>query len=284
MSSGPSLPASQADPLLSSFTSFLTIAIHSLLFHRELYPPASFLTTRAYNLPVHQSRHPLVCAWVADAVSALTPHLARGALSRIALVVHGPPTTTTSSNSNSNSNSSNSGAALPVLERWVFDVRDFPVWGALPKTPTAPPDADTEGPPDHPNPYPNPNPDAAALDAAPADTDAVNWADVHEQLRAALGRLALAGEKAPALPADCTFTLALELRDAADAPIGHPQPWIPSASNAPAAATGPAAPPERTSTVPVRSVRAGPLFFECWLETTDVQPSRVSQTTDEKPS
>ncbi|KAG6017233.1 hypothetical protein E4U41_004253, partial [Claviceps citrina] len=61
------LVPSQASFLLSSFTNFLTVALHSILYHRALYPPASFLTARAYNLPVHQSRHPAVCAWIRDA-------------------------------------------------------------------------------------------------------------------------------------------------------------------------------------------------------------------------
>ncbi|KAG5925361.1 hypothetical protein E4U42_004374, partial [Claviceps africana] len=61
------LAPSQASFLLSSLANFLTVAIHSILYHRALYPPASFLTARAYNLAVHQSRHPAVCAWVRDA-------------------------------------------------------------------------------------------------------------------------------------------------------------------------------------------------------------------------
>ena len=35
-SEGPSIPQSQATPLLTSFTTFLTLAIHSLLYHRQL--------------------------------------------------------------------------------------------------------------------------------------------------------------------------------------------------------------------------------------------------------
>ncbi|KAK5988000.1 hypothetical protein PT974_12136 [Cladobotryum mycophilum] len=36
---GPSLSHPQASALLTSFTDFLTIALHSLLYYRNLYPP-----------------------------------------------------------------------------------------------------------------------------------------------------------------------------------------------------------------------------------------------------
>lgn len=171
-----SLPPPQAFPLLSSFTTFLTVAIHSLLYHRNLYPPETFLTSRAYNLPVHQSRHPAVCTWITDAVSAAAVQIRRAAVDRIILVVHAPQ-------------------GFRVLERWVFDVAWFPAdWGG------------DEQPP----------PPAAGEDDG---GDEVNWADVNEALRGALRRIAYAAEKAPRLPDGCTFTLAVELRDEASAPI-----------------------------------------------------------------
>ncbi|KAL6872812.1 hypothetical protein J3F83DRAFT_731080 [Trichoderma novae-zelandiae] len=97
----------------------------------------------------------------------------------------------------------------------------------------------------------------------------INWADVHEALRAALQRLVYAAQAEAKLPQGCTFTLALELREDAEAPIGHPQHWIPSEAHL--------QPPTKeqpqqgealrgSTTKPIRSVRANPLFFECWLE------------------
>ena len=50
--------------------------------------------------------------------------------------------------------------------------------------------------------------------------DGVNWTDVQEALRGALRRVAYAAESKPELPPGCTFTLAVELRDDAPAPIG----------------------------------------------------------------
>lgn len=93
--------------LQQTFLSFLTVAIHSLLFHRALYPSTSFLQTRAYNLPIHQSRHPDVCRWVSAAVRAVGTQLASNSVARVIFVVL--------------------SERAAVLERWVFDLERFPV-------------------------------------------------------------------------------------------------------------------------------------------------------------
>ncbi|KEY74336.1 hypothetical protein S7711_00493 [Stachybotrys chartarum IBT 7711] len=233
---GTSLRAFEAAKLLSSFTDFLTIALHSLLYHRGLYPTATFLTARAYNLPVHQSRYPKLCNWINDAVAAVSAQLQSRCVRHIALVIHAP-------------------SSLDVLERWIFDVSSFPDWG--PPLPLVGEDADDlEGDDDV----------AAAIAEA---EEALNWTDINEALRGALARIAYAAESLPNTPPGSTFTLAVELHDEAPAPIGHPQPWIPSQPDlqtpAPSKSTrGPAR--QAASTTPVRAVRAGPLFFECWIE------------------
>ncbi|KAG6012234.1 hypothetical protein E4U41_005368, partial [Claviceps citrina] len=63
-------------------------------------------------------------------------------------------------------------------------------------------------------------------DAGPGD-DTVNPTDVHEALRGALSRLSHAAQSRSPLPEGCTFSLAVELRDEAPAPIrsgSHPSP------------------------------------------------------------
>ncbi|KAJ6786425.1 hypothetical protein PWT90_04047 [Aphanocladium album] len=247
-----SIAADQAGRLLSSFSSFLTVAIHSLLFHRALYPARSFLTTRAYNLPVHQSRHPGVCTWVTDAVAAVTAQIRTGAARAVVLAIHAPQ-------------------SMTVLERWVFDLQSFPAsWGDATGDghghgggggqAAAPPVIDDLGV----------GPSAAGAAPVPVGEleepagdgeDEVNWTDVNEGLRGALRKIAYAGEKSPPLPDNCTFTLAVELRDESEAPIGHPQAWIPAEPK-----PSDAQQQIDMNTAPVRSVRAGPLFFECWLE------------------
>ncbi|OAA52662.1 DNA-binding HORMA [Beauveria brongniartii RCEF 3172] len=239
----PSIAADQAARLLSSFSSFLTVAVHSLLFHRALYPARSFLTTRAYNLPVHQSRHPGVCAWVADAVAAIAAQIRSGAARAVVLAVHAPQ-------------------SMTVLERWVFDLQSFPAsWGDAAAAGGG--HRDSDGPATGMDDLGAAGLEAAAAAAATGGEgqDEINWTDVNEGLRGALRRIAYAGEKSPPLPDNCTFTLAVELREESEAPIGHPQAWIPAEAKHDAAAGR-----QDMNTAPIRSVRAGPLFFECWLE------------------
>lgn len=184
---GPQITLPHATRLLTTFTHFLTVSIHNILYYRNLYPPTTFLTSRAYNLPVHQSRHPAVCAWVRDALDAARDQIARGAVDRLALVVYGP----------------DSSAA--VMERWMFDLAQFPVWkvdGKKGKEKAWGPEDDDDE------------------EAAAAAESKINWVNVDEQLRAAVRRLAYAGEKMTPLPEGCTFTIAVELRDEAEAPIG----------------------------------------------------------------
>ena len=57
--------------VVSAFIDFLTVAIHTILYERDIYPRTSFLKARKYNYPVRQSRHPKVCSWIQDAVSAV---------------------------------------------------------------------------------------------------------------------------------------------------------------------------------------------------------------------
>lgn len=170
---GASLPSNVAAPLLTSFATFLTLSIHSLLYHRQLYPARTFITARAYNLPVQQSRHAGVCRWINDAVSAVAQQLAKAGVERVVFVVHAPK-------------------GFEVLERWVFDVGLFPEWGE----------------------------DVSGKDEVEREGEGeVNWTDVNEGLRGGLRRLAYAAEKMDKPPEGSTFTLAVELREEAPAPI-----------------------------------------------------------------
>lgn len=179
METGPLIPASQASRLLSSFTTFLTLTLHTLLYHRALYPKTTFLTARALNLPVHQSRHPGLCTWINDAVASVAAQLRKGTVRRIAIAMHAAKT-------------------FDVLERWVFDVDLFPAgWGDREEATYNP-----------------------ALVEGGDDDGVVNWTDVNEALRGALRRVAQKAEMMPDLPEGSTFTVAVELRDDANAPIG----------------------------------------------------------------
>ncbi|XDG07238.1 hypothetical protein ABKA04_006853 [Annulohypoxylon sp. FPYF3050] len=246
-----SLPLSQASQLLTSFTQFLTICIHNILYYRSIYPAETFLTSRAYNLPVHQSRHPKVCSWIRDAVDAVKAQLILGVVERIAVVVY--------------------DGQAKVMERWMFNVASFPAWEGFKEAMGTRMDEEED------------ELDEEAIGNIEASTEGkVNWTDVDEQLRATIRKLAYAAEKLKKLPDGCTFTIAVELRDEGEAPIGHPQPWIPTQSNLQTKSKERETPGRDVGgakTTPLRAVEAGPLFFECWVEegnSKDQQSSNIS--------
>lgn len=57
--------------LVTAYTEFLTVAVHTILYERNIYPRESFINARKYNFPVRQNRHPKVCAWIQDAIAAV---------------------------------------------------------------------------------------------------------------------------------------------------------------------------------------------------------------------
>ena len=61
--------------VVSAFSDFLTVAVHTILYERDIYPRTSFLSARKYNYPVRQNRHPKVCKWIQDAVAAVEVEL-----------------------------------------------------------------------------------------------------------------------------------------------------------------------------------------------------------------
>uniref|UniRef100_A0A0B7JZF5 HORMA domain-containing protein n=1 Tax=Bionectria ochroleuca TaxID=29856 RepID=A0A0B7JZF5_BIOOC len=270
-------PPPKTSELLSSFTSFLTLSIHSLLYYRSLYPQTTFLTARAYNLPVHQSRHPKVCKWVLDAVAAVKVQLTRATVEKIVFVIHAPD-------------------SFSVLERWVFDddglgdddgleadeeeeeeeEEEQSIYGY--DVIEEGDEGDEEG-------------EIELPDDDVEEEELINWTDVNEALRGALRNLSYVAERLPALPKGCTFTLAVDIRKGTPAPATHPRPWLAAPPNR--QRLNPVLqdkqkqnqqqkqkrrvkgkiPARRTETMaPVRAVQAGPMFFECWAELSKPRP------------
>lgn len=235
-----SLSLDHSHILLTSFNSFLTVAIHNILYYRNIYPPETFLSTKAYNLPVHQNRHPKVCAWIRDAVDAVAVQLSTGHVSRIAIVIHTPltPTLTPHNHPPPSSSYSPTPTFTPspsqsqsppggsVLERWLISTASFPTWPApKSKTPSHPPARDTS----------KAMRDFARVLTRDARSEAARerhlapdprspsfrWPDLDEQLRGALRRMASAAEGMAPLPVEgCGFTVAVEMDDEGRAPIG----------------------------------------------------------------
>ena len=209
--------------LVTAFCDFLTVAIHSILYERGIYPSQSFISARKYNYLVRQSRHPKVCQWITDAVVAVETELLNGTVARVALVIF--------------------SSKQQALERFLFDLSKFP---AVPKE-------------DVTTPFERP----------------ISVVDVDEQFRAVIAKLRVCGVNLKPLPEGCTFTLAIELKDSADPPIGHPQHWIPTNPTLQRQVVNQDGELTETkrgddlggaTTTPIRTVDAGDMAFEMWIE------------------
>lgn len=256
---------------LSAFTMFFTAYTHTLLYLRTLYPRTSFVHSRFHNTSVYQSRHPLVCDWIRDAVTAVREELLEGTVARIAIVIF------------SYGGEGKNGSAK-IMERYMFDVSSFPVVEKNERNMEIEWDDNSsdgnETDPEDENPKRKGK--EKALDA---DVDI----NLSEQFRAALMSLTTRTAQLSALPPNCSFNISMELREEGDVdpPIGHPQPWIPvqpSLQKTGRKATSRDEDEEEeveagreesnkegvdlggVKVTPIRSVAAGVFRFETWVE------------------
>lgn len=235
--------------LTQLFTTHLTIATHTILASRALYPSTTFLRARAYNLPVMQSRHPGVCQWINDAVAAVEGELLKGTVRRVCLVIWGSwwegEGGWEGCEEREASGGDESGEGAKPLERYVWDVSR---WPEIPKeelhTPftRSPALANDSLQPQISDAAPQPNNDDQQPPHPPEEgTDEDRrtrfqatlkkaHSDLHEQFRALLSRLSMISEKLAPLPGGaerCTYTMSVELKEDSEPPIGHPQAWVP---------------------------------------------------------
>lgn len=241
--------------LIQTLSSFLTVVIHQVLSLRKIYPPISFVSTRAYNYPVRQSRHPAVCEWINDAVAMVGDQLEKNVLSDVAVCIF-----------ECDNNR--------VLERWVIDLSSFPsVEKRERDTPFVRVD---QG-----------NGEAEVSEAVLKKN--VNLADLEAQFRGVLSHLSVSAAKLMALPVgddapELSFTITMEVRDDGDRPVGRrkepEQAWIAaepeafepeSESEHENQADMPRPPKPVGKTIPVRRLEAGELRLEVWIEESKVK-------------
>ena len=197
------MPTTTFNAILAHLSHFLTVAIHTILAERNCYPPQSFITVRAYNLPVRQSRVPDVCSWIQEVIAAVRIELTKGIVAHVVLAISQPDTS-------------------EVLERYVFDLQKMP---KVPLKEVDTPiiwergDGASSGEKEK---------EEAALDPrGPGGAREHELVDLTEQLRGTLASISVCRRRLRPIPEGCPFTVAIELKDDADPPIGHPQPWIP---------------------------------------------------------
>jgi mitotic spindle assembly checkpoint protein MAD2B len=232
--------------LLDTLESFLTVTTHHILYLRRLYPPVSFLSTRAYNYPVRQNRHPMVCTWIQDAVSAIRDQFEKNTVEKVTLCIF-----------ECDDNR--------VLERWTFDLRSFPS--------VAKQDRDV--------PF-----DSESADDDDDLTRKVNLTDLEAHFRATLSQITTSAARLRPLPEgpdapECSFALTIEVKEEADRPVGRiereERKWIaaqpdsflsgtPRDSSLSAIGKGGKAGSNLPKTHSVRRLEAGELRMEVWVE------------------
>ncbi|XP_004365102.2 mitotic arrest defective protein 2B [Capsaspora owczarzaki ATCC 30864] len=112
----PALPAEQSDQVGLDYNAsvdilcdFLEVAIHMILYARQLYPMESFERRKKFNVPVYMNRHPELNRYILDIVSSLRPWMEKRLVTRVAVNVVNPVDTSTDETA--------------ILERFVFEVQ-----------------------------------------------------------------------------------------------------------------------------------------------------------------
>lgn len=257
---------------LGHFTTFLTAYTHTLLYLRTLYPRTSFVHSRFHNTSVYQSRHPLVCEWITDAIAAVREELLNGSVAKLAIVIF-------------SYDAGNHGAmgSAKIMERYMFDVSAFPVVDKSDRNMQIA--WEGEGTPEgSDNEEDGGVTRRGKIKALDVDVDV----NLSEQFRAALLALTTRTSVLAPLPPSCSFNISMELKDEGDIdpPIGHPQPWVPvqpslqktgrkaavrNENEEETVEAGRRREKEGTDlggvrVTPIRSVEAGVLSFETWVE------------------
>ncbi|KAL7772071.1 hypothetical protein CFE70_002024 [Pyrenophora teres f. teres 0-1] len=253
---------------VNHFTTFLIAYTHTLLYLRTIYPRTSFVHSRFHNTSVYQSRHPLVCEWITDAVTAVREELLNGSVSRLAIVIFSYTT-----------GEQGAMADAKIMERYMFDVSTFPVVdkGDRNMEIVCEGEGISDGSDDE------EDDDGVMREARTKALDSHVDVDLSEQFRAALLALTTRTSVLAPLPPSCSFNISMELKDEGniDPPIRHPQPWIPVQPSL--QKTGRNEQEEETveagrqkgkegvdlggvRVTPIRSVEAGVLRFETWVE------------------
>ncbi|KAJ3732477.1 spindle checkpoint protein [Lentinula guzmanii] len=82
--SAPSLTFNQT---VRGITEFIEVAIHTILYVRQVYPAELFIRRKKYDTPVFQSRHPALNAYISGAVKAFGTELVTGNLESVVVVI-----------------------------------------------------------------------------------------------------------------------------------------------------------------------------------------------------
>jgi len=66
---------------------FIEVAIHTILYVRQIYPVDLFVRRKKYDTPVFQSRHPALNEYISGAVKAIGEELVLGNVDKVVVVI-----------------------------------------------------------------------------------------------------------------------------------------------------------------------------------------------------
>jgi len=69
------------------FTEFIEVAIHTILYVRQIYPADLFVRRKKYDTPVYRSRHPGLNDYISGAVKAVGEELVLGNVDKVVVVI-----------------------------------------------------------------------------------------------------------------------------------------------------------------------------------------------------
>ncbi|KAI9570242.1 DNA-binding protein [Boletus coccyginus] len=72
---------------VSGVAEFIEVAIHTILYVRQIYPPDLFVRRKKYDTPVFQSRHPALNQYISGAVKAIADELLSGNVQKVVVVI-----------------------------------------------------------------------------------------------------------------------------------------------------------------------------------------------------
>ncbi|KDQ63297.1 hypothetical protein JAAARDRAFT_29314 [Jaapia argillacea MUCL 33604] len=72
---------------VKGITEFIEVAIHTILYVRQVYPADLFIRRKKYNTPVFQSRHPALNEYISGAVKAVGEEMVLGHVDKVVVVI-----------------------------------------------------------------------------------------------------------------------------------------------------------------------------------------------------
>jgi len=66
---------------------FIEVAVHTILYVRQIYPADLFIRRKKYDTPVFQSRHPALNEYISGAVKAVGEELMLGTVDKVVVVI-----------------------------------------------------------------------------------------------------------------------------------------------------------------------------------------------------